>query len=265
MPEMNEMNYSGQVLLTETVDVPDNTVVHLDDDCEISCDQNMTGPIFTVYGRDTVIFTGAGRIAGKLNDSLRDDIEQRRTNGDPVPEEHWHGIDIRNSNRVIVAGLTIANTCGDGVYIGPVDSAGDGSMHINVTRVSCDGVGRCGVCVVSGTMVPLDSISTTGRGLSYGNKGILLEPSDMGDWMNYVNVFNCVAVSPRSHGIHVQMKRGGPINAYLSSCRYVGNGYATRATCPVDRASQVTGQLTFAGCRGRHWDEWAATAPLIRV
>lgn len=242
---------TGEYQLPEPIQLENETTVIFDEG--VSLHAEYQGPVIQVNQCTGVYLVGGNTL---IDGGIEDES---------ASYEHYHGIEIRESYGIHVSGFTISNVGGDGVYIGPTDAASEGSENICIEGCDMTNPLRNGVSITSGKDVMLNGINTMGRGSTYGNKGILLEQSDMGDWMEDIMVYQCYAESPRSHGIHVQMNRGGPISAYICHSGYSGNGYATRSTCPPERKDMVTGYLKYVDCDGRHWDEWEAQAELVRI
>jgi hypothetical protein len=265
MTAMNELNYEGSTLINETIEVPNNTIVSIETGASIVAAPEMIGPMISVHQANNVIIRGGGALMGNMTEQRTNEIKTALTNGDPVPEEHWHGISIRDSTNVTVEGLGVTSVAGDGVYVGPLDAAGTGCHGVRIDSVVTNACLRNGCSIVHGTEVLVKNFKTLGRGISYGNKGILVEPSDLGDSVSGIELIACDAEGPRSHGIHVQMSRGGDIKLLMYDCVYSGDGYATRSTCPRERRDMVTGMVRYVNCPGRHWDEWAARAQLVRI
>ncbi|MGB0716924.1 MAG: right-handed parallel beta-helix repeat-containing protein [Phycisphaerae bacterium] len=129
--------------------------------------------------------------------------------GSGYEKAEWrHGICLQGAVDVEIHGLHVAETGGDGLYIGPTwDSARNECRNVEVTDCHFDKNYRQGITVVAGTNIRIENCKMTGTAGIAPQAGIDLEPSHPRDNMVAILVKNCVAEGNAGSGILANLTR----------------------------------------------------------
>lgn len=253
MPNIQELgnnrkstvHVTQSVTLDESVTVPHGTTVIFDSDVVLTIDVDNV-PALICESNTTIIGNGF------------------EIGGTGIGE-HQHGIALWTVENVLVEGVGVTGVGGDGVYIGRRNGGDGPCRQVFVSSCLFDGVGRNGVSIVScdGGLVWFCKTVNPGRG--YGNKGVLVEPSDATDPVTGIVIVDS-SIADRAHGVHVQMHKGGEVG--VDVIRFRGtythpDSKGVRSTCAGDRT--IEGYVRFTDCDGP-WevDKWAAKYTEVR-
>ncbi len=139
--------------------------------------------------------------------------------------EWRHCLQLRGVRNVEVRGLTLAESGGDGIYLG---TGPDGATNIDVTigDVVCDGNYRQGISVITAqNLVIEDSVLRNTHG-TWPQAGIDFEPNDPAERLVNIVMRNCVSES-NTYGYVVNIAPHNaptaPVSLRFENCRAVGN------------------------------------------
>lgn len=146
--------------------------------------------------------------------------------------EHRAGISLGSASNVTVAGLTIKDTGGDGIYVGgSSDSANMGLPAINITikDVTIDNAYRNGISVVDAKNVTIDNAVILNTSGTKPQAGIDLEPDLPSQVLENITIKNSIINANASQGILVSLYNmpGGavaPITGSVDHVTIMGNG-----------------------------------------
>lgn len=142
---------------------------------------------------------------------------------DYEPSEWRHGINLRGCSNVTIEGLTITETGGDGIYIGPTwDARRVPCTSIAVRNCIMDGNYRQGVSITSADNVVLENCVFSRTGGTNPQAGLDLEPANFKDLMSNIRVKNCRSIGNIGSGFIAALSRldsrSTPISVYFESC-----------------------------------------------
>ena len=171
--------------------------------------------------------------------------------------EWRHAVSLRSCSIVTVSGLTLANTGGDGIYLGDATGAGYCS-NVTVANVAIDNAGRNGISVVS-----VDGLSITGctfkNTKGEGNiatlgpwAGIDLEPNNSSEQLKNIMIANCAFLNNAHYGF-LQYTRNlngstGILKMTVKECIMQGNSSTGIAVFHVAASLSDSSSVVFQDC-----------------
>jgi len=199
-----------------------------------------TDALMTIRGRQNVTLTGHGAT-----------LRMWREDYDRPPYEHaeWrHVIAIYGSSRVRIAGLTLAESGGDGIYV-----SGAASRDIEIRDVVCDRNYRQGISIISVENLLIENCVLRDTAGTSPMAGIDFEPNHPTDRLVNCVMRNCVAENNRSAGYIVSVRGlrhdSMPLSIRLENCRSQGNQSGLRIITgngPIRTA--VPGTIDVVNC-----------------
>jgi hypothetical protein len=168
------------------------------------------------------------------------------------PGEWRHGINLQGATNVVVRGLTIQQTGGDAIYIGPTwDDERTPCRDVSISDCILDQNYRQGISIVSGVGVRIENCRITRTAGKSPQAGIDLEPSHPMDKLTNILVRNCVAEGNAGSGFMANLSRLGaesdPVSARLEGC-LVRDSVASGIRAILGKDYGATGLLEFINC-----------------
>lgn len=149
-------------------------------------------------------------------------------------KSEWrHCLALRGCRNVIVSGLRIANSGGDGIYIGRGhgEQAPVSCEDIQIRDIQCEDHHRQGISIISARNLLIEKCSilrTKGTAPQYG---IDFEPNRTDEYLENCVVRNCTIAQNAAGGILIWLKYltkdSRPISITLENCRILGNGQSS--------------------------------------
>ena len=147
--------------------------------------------------------------------------------------EWRHALNFMSCSNVTVSGLILANTGGDGIYLGDVTGTGYCS-NVTITNTIIDGAARNGLSVIS-----VDGLNITNCTFKYtqsqGNvavngpwAGIDLEPNNSSERLKNIVIDNCSFLNNKYGFLQWGMKFSGAtgaLNVTVNNCIMQNNEY----------------------------------------
>ncbi len=173
----------------------------------------------------------------------------------PYELAEWrHTLSLRGCQDVTVEGLTLAESGGDGIYLG-AGSSGDTNRNITIRDVVCDGHNRQGISVITGENLLLENCVFSNTEGTAPEAGIDFEPNHFQERLVNCVLRNCRSENNAGHAYHLylgQMHEGSPPvsirfeNCTSKDCREYSTyiGVANRNAEPT-----VRGSIEYVGCR----------------
>ena len=179
----------------------------------------------------------------------RDDYD----NADLYQRAEWrHGLSIRSSRNVQVLGLTIAESGGDGIYLGTA-TRWVTNQDIVIRDVVCDSNYRQGISVITAEGLLIENTVMRNTSGTPPQAGIDFEPNHASERLVDVVMRNCLTQGNGGHGYHLYLgnltAQSVPISMRFENCRSVddaNSGYSFQVAPTVDAA--VGGSADFIGC-----------------
>ena len=163
------------------------------------------------------------------------------------PGEWRYGLRIVNCQNVLVEGLRVEKSGGDG--IGIIES-----KNVTIRKCVCDGNHRQGLTLFSGENVLIEDTVMSNTEGTPPQAGVDVEPDGPDEHIINCVFRNCLAIGNAGSGFEIYLpglraSKSPPISLIFENCRAVGN----RTSLTVDggngkESDFATGLLTFRNC-----------------
>jgi hypothetical protein len=201
--------------------------------------------LFTATLKTNVTLTGRGAIL-KMWKSDYDDKTQ-------YEHAEWrHVLAFKSCSRVRVTGLTLADSGGDGIYLG-VGRCGVPCADVIIRDVVCTNNYRQGISVISARDLLLENCTLVDTWGTAPQAGIDFEPNlDAEELVNCV-MRNCISANNRGDAYTFYLKHlrkaSKPISIRLENCRAEGSRRSLAFVTGNDgEAAAVGGAMEFVDC-----------------
>lgn len=164
--------------------------------------------------------------------------------------EWRHGIALWDCRDVVLRGLTVAETGGDGLYLG---AGGKGTnRNVLVEDMIFDANYRQGVSVISAENLTIRRCRLQRTDGTNPKAGIDFEPNLPGQRLVNCLLEDCVLADNAGGGVAIYTVHltgdSPPLSIEVKDCRLSGNSVGLAATTTRDTANPVTGRVTFTRC-----------------
>jgi hypothetical protein len=200
--------------------------------------------LLTLAGVTNVILRGPGAT-----------LRMRRADYDAPPYVHaeWrHALNIRSSVNVQIIGLTLAESGGDGIYLGSLRPTAP-NRDIVIRDVLCDRNYRQGISVISAENLLIENTVMRGTAGTPPAAGIDFEPNHKGERLKNCVMRNCATENNQGDGYEFYLANltaaTEPVSIRIENCRSSGDRIAVRVYTGNTAADAVRGDLLFADCR----------------
>ncbi len=198
--------------------------------------------------------------SGSRNLTLRgEDATFRMHKGDyhkpPYELAEWRNtLSLRGCENVTVEGLTLANSGGDGIYLG-VGSNNATNRNITIRNVVCDGNNRQGISVITAENLLIeDCVFSNTRGTA-PEAGIDFEPNQASERLVNCVLRNCRSENNAGHAYHFYLahlnEQSLPVSIRFENCTSKGcernSTYLGISSRNGERT--VRGSIEFTDCR----------------
>lgn len=201
--------------------------------------------LLKAYGKSNITLIGYGATirmhrADYANPELYEKAEWR------------HTLSIRSSSNVKVYGLTLAESGGDGIYLG-ITTRGVTNKDIHIKDVVCESHYRQGISVISAENLLIeDTVMRNTKGTA-PQAGIDFEPNHADERLVNVVMRNCLSENNTGDGYMLYLrplkKASEPLSVRFENCRAVDNyGAGARIINNNLPEEAVTGRVVFADC-----------------
>jgi hypothetical protein len=198
-------------------------------------------------------------LSGLTNVTLRGPgatLRMRRADYDAPPYAHaeWrHVLELRGVANVRISGLTLAESGGDGIYLGS-GAGGATCRDVHIRDVVCDRNYRQGISVITAENLLIENTVMRGTKGTPPQAGIDFEPNTENERLKNVVVRNCVSENNEGNGFFCYLvkftRATEPVSIRFENCRSTGDGRsAARIAAGNSREAAVTGSIIFTGCR----------------
>ena len=173
----------------------------------------------------------------------------------PYELAEWrHALSLRGCENVTVEGLTLADSGGDGIYLG-VGSNNATNRDITVRNVVCDGNNRQGISVITAENLLIEDCAFINTRGTAPEAGIDFEPNRPQERLVNCVLRNCRSENNAGHAYHFYLgqmhEESPPASIRLENCtsknceRY--STYLGIANRSGDRS--IRGSIEYVGCR----------------
>lgn len=202
--------------------------------------------LFTASGKKNITLRGYGATLRMWREDYADPEKYEKS-------EWRHALSIRSCSGVRVLGLTIADSGGDGIYLG-VSQRGATNSDVLIKDVICDRNYRQGISVISAERLVIEDCVLSNTGGTAPMAGIDFEPNDPSERLVDCVMRRCLAEGNQGDGYVLYLKNLGrdsaPISIRLEDCRAVGNRCGFRfITGNGEERSAVGGRMEVVNGR----------------
>ena len=167
--------------------------------------------------------------------------------------EYRHALVFESCANVLVEGVEIVGSGGDGIYLGGKHST---CRNVVLRDVVCADNNRQGLSVISADGLLVENCTFRDTRGTPPAAGIDFEPNFWWQCAKNVRLRDCVFVGNEGNGIEFALGwfdgRTDPVDVVLENCRCEGNGNAAfKVFCgnnDKSRSDQVRGRITSRGC-----------------
>ncbi|MBM3474736.1 MAG: right-handed parallel beta-helix repeat-containing protein [Armatimonadetes bacterium] len=172
--------------------------------------------------------------------------------GPDYDKAEWrHTLSLLSSKNVKVLGLTLAESGGDGIYVG-VGQAGVPCTDIVIKDVTCDKNHRQGISVISARNLLIENTIMRETSGTPPMAGIDFEPNGPTEELTNCVMRNCVSENNQGDGydfyIPTLNATSAAVSIRLEGCKSIGNGRALVFTTGNGPDAAVKGNAEFIDC-----------------
>lgn len=234
------------------------------DKIQLASDQELS------FEKDCVVLAKRGAFKGKNDSLFTANLKQNVTlsgNGatfrmwksdyhtDAYVRAEWrHCLSIRSCTNVKIAGLTLADSGGDGIYLG-VAKRGVTNTNVHIKEVICDGNNRQGISVISAENLLIEDTVLKNTSGTAPQAGIDFEPNHPGEKVVNCVMRNCVIennVGP-AYVLYLRPLDGtsAPVSVRIEDCvsRGTNSISVTMTTANGGPKGAPQGLIDFVNCR----------------
>jgi hypothetical protein len=202
--------------------------------------------LFSAWDCHNVTLTGPGATLRMR----RDDYARP-----PYEKAEWrHALSLRSCQNVTVTGLTLAESGGDGIYLG-VGRKSKACRDLVIRDVTCDRNYRQGISVISAENLLIENCTLKNTAGTAPAAGIDFEPNDAGEKLVNCVMKKCVIEDNQGYALHIYARpltgASAAISLRIEDCVTRGRNArsASIVTSNGDPAGPVQGRIEFVRCR----------------
>lgn len=171
----------------------------------------------------------------------------------PYERAEWrHVVDIGSSSNVNIFGLTLAESGGDGIYVGAA-KRGVATKNVHIKDVVCDRNYRQGISVITVENLLIENTVMKNTAGARPEAGIDFEPNYADEKIVNVVMRNCVSENNRGIGYLFSLQLDGgadPVSVRMENCVARGSNRFALHFGTVDGGARgpVTGFAEFINC-----------------
>lgn len=227
-------------IVSRALIIPNNIEVTFEDGAELlakpGCFKGITDMLVKIRDRHNVTLRGKGILT--MN---RKDYQDKSKY---LPSQWRHALEIFNSRGVVIDGLTMRESGGDGIYL-------NAGKNITINQVICDGNYRQGISVVSGENITIKNSDFCNTSGTNPQDGIDFEPNHWKETIVNCVVENCRILNNSGSGVEFMVQalnhNSPPISITLRNCLIRNN---SKGIVFINyRVPSVKGTIKFENCR----------------
>lgn len=173
----------------------------------------------------------------------------------PYRKAEWrHVLNFLSCSDVKVEGLVVAESGGDGIYIGNLGAGAPPCRNVTIRDCVCDRNYRQGISVISADGLLIENTVMKDTWGTPPAAGIDLEPNRPSEMLRRCVVRNCVSSGNQGNGYEVYLgplvASSAPVDIVFDNCRSSGNGRAgfLYANNRKREENFPTGGIMFKNC-----------------
>lgn len=217
-----------------------------------------TDSLFAAEGKHNITLTGESATLRMWKEDYADAAKYSKA--------EWRNvIMLRSCAEVKITGLTLADSGGDGIYLG-ASKPGVPCSDVTIQNVVCDNNYRQGISVISARNLLIENCILKNTSGTAPESGIDFEPNAANEELTNCVMRNCVSENNKGRGFlfalpHLQPE-SAPLSIRLENCRSNGDFRAVElATANRSDSAGVKGTVEFVNCE---FENSVSTAILIR-
>lgn len=167
--------------------------------------------------------------------------------------EWRHVLSFRGCDQVTVTGLTLAESGGDGIYLG-TGRRGEPNRNITIRDVVCDRNYRQGISVISAENLLIENCTLKETAGTAPAAGIDFEPNDPSERLVKCLMRNCIIENNQGYAIHIYARplngTSEPVSIRIEDCTTRGtNALSASVITSCGETGPLKGQIEFVNCR----------------
>jgi len=201
--------------------------------------------LFTASNQENLVITGNGATLRMW----REDYAQP-----PYEKAEWrHCLSLRGCRNVIIQGLTLRDSGGDGIYLG-AGKDGEPNQNVVIRDVVCDRNYRQGISVITAQDLLIENVVLSNTGGTPPEAGIDFEPNLPTELLSNCVMRNCVIENNRGYAIHLYAgamnANSQPVSIRLENCQTKGTHAGSLSIVTRNRTDEaVKGVFEVVNCR----------------
>lgn len=214
--------------------------------------------LFKASGRKNLVIRGTGAIFR---------MHKSDYHKPPYALAEWrHALSIRGCENVVVEGLTLAESGGDGIYLG-VGSDRATNRNVTIRNVVCDGNNRQGMSVITADDLLIENCIFRNTQGTAPQAGIDFEPNHSDERLANCVLRNCRSENNAGHAYHIYLghmnEHSPPISIRFENCTSKGCGRYSTYVGVANRLGERTvgGRIEYLDC---HFEADGAVGVYIR-
>lgn len=202
------------------------------------------------------------RIVSQSNVTLRAEkagtatLRMRKTDYHQAPylKAEWrHALNIKSSSNIVVDGLNLVDSGGDGIYLGK-SIHGVTNKNVTIRNVVCDGNNRQGISVITAENLLIENTILRNTWGTAPQAGIDFEPNQDDEKLANCVMRNCVCENNAGAGIDMYLpnlkRKSGDVGIVLDNVVSRNNARASVAlTTNNTEDESLTGRIVIRNCR----------------
>lgn len=238
----------GKPWIVRPIKLASNQTIIFDDGVEILAKRGefkgKNDSLFAAFDKENISLIG-------YNATMR--MRRSDYDGPEYEKAEWRmALDIRGCSYVKVYGLTLAESGGDGIFLGrTIKSSTNRNVHIK--DVVCDQNYRQGISVISAENLLIENSIMSNTAGTAPQAGIDLEPDYADERLVNVIIRNCVTKGNRGSGYKFYLRpltaSSEPVSARVENCKSIGDNYAgAQVSVKKTLENAVKGFIEFVDC-----------------
>lgn len=201
--------------------------------------------LFTAVNQENLVIVGNGAILRMWRDDYANP---------PYEKAEWrHCLSLRGCRNVLIQGLTLCDSGGDGIYLG-AGKGGEPNQNIVIRDVVCDRNYRQGISVITARHLLIENVVLRNTGGTPPQAGIDFEPNRPTEVLSNCLMKNCVIENNRGYAIHLYAgamnASSEPISIRLENCRTRGTNAGSLSIVTKNLSGEyVSGVFEVVNCR----------------
>lgn len=217
-----------------------------------------TDSLFSAEGKHNITLTGEKATLRMWKEDYADAAKYSKA--------EWRNvIMLRSCSQVKITGLTLADSGGDGIYLG-ASKPGVPCSDVTIQNVVCDNNYRQGISVISARNLLIENCVLKNTSGTAPESGIDFEPNAANEELTNCEMRNCVSENNKGRGFLFALPHlhsdSAPLSIRLENCRSSGDSRAVElATANRSDTAGVKGKIEFVDCE---FENSVSAAILIR-